>query len=98
MLLTCRTFFFRCLKKAKAKFTSVALMYIQSTSFGISKLRFTPGKRGMGFIYLLIFASETSSKQRTSLQKTNITRLYSKLPGAFRWKVRMCCPEPARPL
>lgn len=32
------------LKKNKANFDSVALMYIQSTSFGISKLRFTPGK------------------------------------------------------
>lgn len=27
-------------------------MYIQSTSFGISELSFTPGKRGMGFICL----------------------------------------------
>lgn len=53
-LLTCRTFSFHCIKKktTKAKFDSVALMYIQNTSSGISKLRFTPDKRGMGLICL----------------------------------------------
>lgn len=52
MLPTCRTFSFRCIKKTKANFDSVVLMYIQGISSGIRKLRFTPGKRGMGFIGL----------------------------------------------
>lgn len=53
---TCGTFSLHCID-------SVALMYIQSISFGIRKLRFTPDKREIGFMSLL---SLLDTKQTTN--------------------------------